>query len=210
MCSRRPRRISASCIDRSGSDAGAISSQRLKAKVPGALAYGTQHPNLEEEVEMRRFAGLHIIAVGCLVSLSALAAGDLTQQASIEVHVDLGAKGEHTHAFHPNNFTFETGKLYKLVIHNPSPDPHYFSSPGLAARVFTRKIQVMDKLGGDAKPVGEIKGLIREVEVYPGGTAEWFFVPVAAGTVEDLHCPVKAEDGKTHTQHGMVGTITIQ
>jgi uncharacterized cupredoxin-like copper-binding protein len=159
---------------------------------------------------MHRAVLFALAAFSGLCGTPALAAGDLTRQEPVEVRVDLGSKGTKDYLFSPNNFTFETGKLYKLVIHNPSPVPHYFSAPEFAAQVFTRKIQVMDKLGSEAKPLGEIKGAIREVEVYPGATVEWFFVPVATGTWDDLHCPIKAEDGKTHAQHGMVGTITIQ
>ena len=159
---------------------------------------------------MRHAVLFALAAFGSLCGTPALAAGDLTRQEPIEVRADLGGKGTKEYLFSPNNFAFETGKLYKLVIHNPSPAPHYFTAPEFATRVFTRKIQVMDKLGSEAKPLGEIKGTIREVEVYPGATVEWFFVPVATGTSDDLHCPIKAEDGKTHAQHGMVGAITIQ
>ena len=35
----------------------------------------------------------------------------------------------------PAGMTFETGKLYRLVLHNPSKTKHYFTSPGLADRV---------------------------------------------------------------------------
>jgi uncharacterized cupredoxin-like copper-binding protein len=162
------------------------------------------------EEAMRNIAVLALCTSIAFQSAPALAAGDLTRQDPVEVRVDLGGKGEHEHVFYPNAFTFETGKLIKLVIHNPSRDPHYFSSPELAARVFTRKVQVMDKLGPGSKPIGEIKGAIREIEVYPGGTVEWFFVPVATGTLDDLHCSIKGPDGATHAQHGMVGTITIR
>jgi uncharacterized cupredoxin-like copper-binding protein len=66
----------------------------------------------------------------------------------------------------------------------------------------------MDDLGKGAKAIGEIKGAIREVEVYPGGTTEWFFVPVATGTVE-MRCGIKDKDGKSHAENGMHGSITI-
>jgi len=66
----------------------------------------------------------------------------------------------------------------------------------------------MDDLGAGAKQIGEIKGAIREIEVYPGGTTEWWFVPVATGTVE-LGCGIKDKDGKSHAENGMHGTITI-
>ncbi len=70
----------------------------------------------------------------------------------------------------------------------------------------TRKVQVVDTGGTKA----EIKGVISEIEVYPGGTAEWWFVPVAAGNFSDLHCHIKDGDGRTHAQKGMTGTVTIR
>lgn len=138
------------------------------------------------------------------------AAGDLTQQTPEEVRVELGAKDSNEHRFHPSDLTFETGKLYRLVLHNPSKAKHYFTSLEFANRVYTRKVQVMDKSGADRKPLAEIKGAIREIEVYPGGTTEWWFVPVATGKLTDLHCHVKDDDGHTHEQKGMTGTITIK
>jgi hypothetical protein len=63
--------------------------------------------------------------------------------------------------FAPAGVAFETGKLYRLVLHNPSKVKHYFSSPGLADRVFTRKVEVKDASG--EKTIGEIKGAIREM-----------------------------------------------
>ena len=69
-------------------------------------------------------------------------------------------------------------------------------------------IEVRLDLGKGAKTIGEIKGAIREVEVYPGGTAEWWFVPVATGTAR-MSCNIKDKDGKTHDESGMHGTVTI-
>lgn len=133
------------------------------------------------------------------------AAGDLTRQDPIEVTVSLGnSNGDMV--FEPAKLTFETGKLYKLVLRNPSDKKHYFTSPGFASRIFTRKIQVIS----DGQRQAEIKGTIREVEVFPGGTTEWWFVPVATGTLTDLHCHVKDDDGHTHADKGMVGTIEIK
>jgi len=139
----------------------------------------------------------------------AFAGGDLSGQDPIEVRIDLGQDDTEQHRFHPDTLTFETGKLYKLVIHNPSNSKHYFMSTGLASSVYTRKVQVMDDIGDDRKAISEIKGSIREIEVVPGGTSEWWFVPVAAGTFTDLHCHIKEKDGETHAQKGMTGTIVI-
>ena len=70
--------------------------------------------------------------------------------------------------FVPDRIELETGRLYKLVLHNASPQKHYFSSDGLAGAVYTRKVQVLDQAGAT---LAEIKGAIREVEVYPGRQA---------------------------------------
>jgi uncharacterized cupredoxin-like copper-binding protein len=139
----------------------------------------------------------------------AFSAGDLSQQKPFEIRVELGTANNDL-VFLPNDLSFETGKLYKLVLHNPSTRPHYFTSPGFEARIYTRKVQVMTSPEADAKPLGEIKGAIREVEAHPGGTVEWWFVPVATGTLEDLRCTVKDPDGKTHAEKGMTGKIVIK
>jgi uncharacterized cupredoxin-like copper-binding protein len=134
-----------------------------------------------------------------------VAAGDLTRQTPVEVTVQLGSASNHM-VFTPNALTFETGKLYKLILTNPSPTKHYFTSYGLASKVFTRKVQV--KANGGS--VAEVKGVISEIEVFPGHTVEWWFVPIQTGSLADLHCHVKDEDGKTHAEKGMVGKINIQ
>ena len=95
--------------------------------------------------------------------------------------VDLGKPGEH--AFVPREIKFETGKLYKLILRNPSNDPHYFTSDAFSGMVFTRKVQVTQQREGKTVTLAEFKGAIREIEVYPGHAAEWWLVPVAAGRV---------------------------
>ena len=135
-------------------------------------------------------------------------AGDLSRQEPITVTVELGRPGQH--AFVPNRLRFETGKLYKLVLKNPSSDPHYFTSHAFTQHIFTRKVQVVLERDGKATTLAEFKGAIREVEVYPGYTAEWWFVPIATGRITDLRCGIAAPDGKTHAEHGMVGEIVIE
>jgi uncharacterized cupredoxin-like copper-binding protein len=154
---------------------------------------------------MRSVAAAIITIAG---SIHAEAAGDLSRQMPIEVTIDLGKLGEHV--FSPNQLKFETGKLYKLILRNPSIDPHYFTSHDFSQRIYTRKVQVTQTQDGKAVPLAEFKGAIREIEVYPGQTAEWWFVPVAAGRLTDLHCGVIGPDGKTHREHGMVGEIIIE
>jgi uncharacterized cupredoxin-like copper-binding protein len=156
---------------------------------------------------MRRhvIVGLTASFTGFAAVTAAFSAGNLAKQEPVEVRVQLGTKDGDLN-FVPDNLTFETGKLYKLVLTNPSKTKHYFTSLGLASRVYSRKVQVVDDGGTKA----EIKGAIREIEVYPGGTAEWWFVPVATGKLDDLQCNIKDKDGHTHAEKGMIGMITIK
>jgi uncharacterized cupredoxin-like copper-binding protein len=136
-----------------------------------------------------------------VAGLPVLAAGDLTKQDPIEVAVQLGDEQD-ARRFVPDRLTFETGKLYKLVLHNVSGEKHYFSSDRFARSVFTRKVQIN---GADGKPIAEVKGTIREIEVYPGQKAQWWFVPVQSGTFDDLRCTIAG-----HADAGMTGTIEIE
>jgi len=138
---------------------------------------------------------------------SAQSAGDLSRQTPIEVTVDLGKPGQHV--FVPREIKLETGKLYKLVLRNPSEDPHYFTSDAFSGMVYTRKVQVTQQRDGKSVTLAEFKGAIREIEVYPGHAAEWWLVPVAAGRVKDLRCGI-VKDGKTHAELGMLGEIVIE
>ncbi len=149
-----------------------------------------------------------LTATAVVASRSSLAAGDLTRQDPITVNVELG-RPDGRHAFEPNQLTFETGKLYRLVLRNVSQAPHYFTSNDFAARIFTRKVQVVQQIAGREVVLAEFKGTISEIEVYPGHAAEWWFVPVGAGRITDLRCGIRAPDGRTHAEHGMVGEIVI-
>jgi uncharacterized cupredoxin-like copper-binding protein len=148
-------------------------------------------------------------AAGALIgSAAGYAAGNLAGQQPIEVTVDLGKPGQH--AFIPNSIRLETGKLYKLILRNPSNDPHYFTSHGFSQLVYTRKVQVVQTRNDKPVTVAEIKGAIREIEVYPGHSAEWWFVPVATGRVSDLRCGIVGKEGKSHAELGMVGEIVVE
>ncbi|MGB1949814.1 MAG: plastocyanin/azurin family copper-binding protein [Marinobacter sp.] len=144
---------------------------------------------------------LTILFALCLtMALPAHAGGDLTRQTPNVVEVNLGSEtGEMV--FQPSKLEFETGKLYRLVLINNSPHPHYFSSVGLARSVFTRKAQTYAPNGDRT---AEIKGQIQEIEVFPGHRAEWWFVPVQTGEFNDLVCSVSG-----HEEAGMTGSIKI-
>ena len=156
---------------------------------------------------MRLLRSLSVLAA-LLATTTAQAAGNLAGQEPIVVTVELGRSG--AHAFVPNKLRFETGKLYKLVLNNPSNDPHYFTSHAFTQLIYTRKVQVVQDRDGKRTTLAEFKGAIREIEVYPGHIAEWWFVPVAAGRATDLRCGIVGADGKSHANHGMVGEIVIE
>lgn len=128
------------------------------------------------------------------------AAGDMTSQSPQSIHVSLG-DNKNRLRFYPDKFRFETGRLYKLVIKNTSKQKHYFSSEAMARAVFTRKVQVVDK---HKRTLVEVKGIINEIEVYPGHTAEWWFVPIKTLNTGALKCSIKG-----HTEAGMTGQISI-
>lgn len=129
------------------------------------------------------------------------AKGDLTTQTPFIKNIQLGNKNNALR-FYPDSLQFETGKLYKLVISNPSKQKHYFTAEAFADSVFTRKVQVISK---NKITLAEIKGTINEIEVYPGGVTQWWFVPIKTLNASQLHCSIKG-----HTQAGMVGKITIK
>ena len=135
------------------------------------------------------------------------AKGDLTRQKPIELEIFLKGKVGESHYYDPSILKFETGKLYKLKLINTSDSKHYFSSNKFTNSIFTRKVQIVK----NKKKVVEIKGKINEVEVFPGNTVEWWFVPIKTGEFKDLYCGVK--DKKTdisHSEMGMTGTIIIE
>jgi len=139
--------------------------------------------------------------ISLLIPITLYAAGDLTDQTPIELTVHLG-NAKDSLRFYPNALEFETGKLYKLIIKNPSKQKHYFTSEGLVRSVFTRKVQVVN---AENKTLVEVKGSISEIEVYPGQTAEWWFVPIKTLQESPLRCTIKG-----HSEAGMTGTISIK
>ncbi len=106
---------------------------------------------------MRRHTVVSVVACCAWLAsvIAAFPAGDLAKQKPVEVRIQLGTKDGDL-KFVPDSLTFETGKLYKLVLTNPSNKKHYFTSMGLASKVYTRKVQVVDGKG----TLAEIKGLI--------------------------------------------------
>ncbi len=132
----------------------------------------------------------------CLVGVCLPAAAETLAiaQPEIEVKVSLGTSTNEL-TFVPNQLEFVAGKRYKLVLNNPSPQKHYFTAKDFADASWTQKVE-SGKL--------EVKGAIHELELKPGGEAEWVLIPMKPGTYE-LHCPIPG-----HTEAGMIGQIAIR
>ncbi|WP_013324811.1 cupredoxin domain-containing protein [Gloeothece verrucosa] len=129
-----------------------------------------------------------LIVFSLMWQLPAKAASDVT-----EVKVSLGNNAGEL-KFFPDHFELVAGKKYKLLLDNPSPTKHYFTSKDFADASWTQKVE--------AGKV-EIKGAIHELELKPTAQAEWVFVPIKAGTYK-LHCSVAG-----HAEAGMTGDIVI-
>jgi uncharacterized cupredoxin-like copper-binding protein len=137
-------------------------------------------------------AGVSWLGLGS-TAIATTATNDLAKQPIVEVKVSLGTP-EGGLKFVPDRFEFKSGKRYKLILSNPSPMKHYFTAKDFADGIWSQKV--------DAGNV-EIKGAIHELEIRPGATADWVFVPVRSGNYE-LHCTIAG-----HTEAGMKGTIAI-
>jgi uncharacterized cupredoxin-like copper-binding protein len=119
--------------------------------------------------------------------------GAIASPNATEVKVSLGNSANEL-KFFPSTLAFEAGQRYKLILDNPSPQKHYFTAKDFADASWTQKVE--------AGKV-EVKGAVHEVELKPGGEAEWVFVPMKPGTYE-LHCSIPG-----HAEAGMTGEIVI-
>jgi uncharacterized cupredoxin-like copper-binding protein len=145
---------------------------------------------------------LVVAALGVLGAIpAAYAAGDLSRHNPQEIVLEMGSSGSKMY-FKPDHLEFETGKAYKLVLKNTDKIKHELASPEMVEKIFTRKIEVVDK---NDNMLAEIKGKVTEIEVGPGGTVEWFFVPVQTGKNLELNCEISG-----HKEAGMVGSVTIK
>jgi uncharacterized cupredoxin-like copper-binding protein len=138
-----------------------------------------------------------LLSLNFITATPAMAANlskDLLKQPATEIKVSLGNAANEL-KFEPNHLEFKAGKRYQLRLTNPSQMKHYFTAKDFADGIWTQKVQ--------AGKV-EIKGAIHELELKPGGEAEWVFVPLKSGTYS-LRCPIPG-----HTEAGMTGEIAIK
>ncbi|WP_414550326.1 multicopper oxidase domain-containing protein [Anabaena sp. CCY 0017] len=138
-----------------------------------------------------------LVCIGFGINERAIAANftdNLLKQPATEITISLGNSANEL-KFEPDHLEFEPGKRYLLRLHNPSQLKHYFTAKDFADGIWTQKVQ--------AGKV-EVKGAIHELELKPGGEAEWVFVPMKPGSY-NLHCSIQG-----HTEAGMSGEIAIR
>ena len=157
-----------------------------------------------------------IIAVAAVfASLAALAGTQAVgygKQKPLETVLELGTKSGEL-VITPGELKLQTGKLYKLIVNNPSDATHYLSVPEFGTAVRTSKI---DAQGGAVKRTGfqnpratlarfatNTSHKVQEIEVRPGATAVWYFTPVRTGSYK-FGCGIPA-----HAEAGMVSNIRV-
>jgi uncharacterized cupredoxin-like copper-binding protein len=145
---------------------------------------------------------LTMTTLAALVAVPAVfAAGDLSRDNPQEIVLEMGSSGSKMY-FKPDHLDLETGKAYKLVLKNTDKIKHEMEAHELVEKIFTRKVEVVDQ---NDNMIAEIKGKVTEIEVGPGGTVEWFFVPVQTGKNLEMDCAIEG-----HKAAGMFGTVTIK
>lgn len=153
--------------------------------------------------------------VAAYAGLAGAQVAELATQEPIEVIVQLGTKSGEL-AITPSELELQAGKVYRFVLNNPSNITHYLSVPRFGSTVQTDNINVQ---GGEVtrtgirRPPSPIRPRsvatstfsyeVNEIELRPGGMAQWTFTPVQAGSYK-LGCGVPA-----HAQAGMASNILV-
>jgi len=140
-------------------------------------------------------------SVALMLAPSAYADGDLTRANVQTVVMEMGTNGSVMY-LKPSHLKFKTGQAYNLVLKNVDKVKHEIESHEFVEKIFTRKVEIEDSKGG---LVAEIKGSIVEIEVGPGQSVQWFFVPVQTGADMEMVCALAG-----HKEAGMHGLITIE
>ena len=148
---------------------------------------------------MKRLLTTAAILAAAIAS-PALAEGDLSRANVITVNMEMGSNDDGMYLM-PDNYVFETGQAYNLVMTNVDEIKHELALNEMVERIFTRKIEVED---ADGNLVTEVKGSIWEAEVGPGQTVQWFFVPVQPMEAVEITCEIAG-----HYESGMFATAEI-
>lgn len=150
----------------------------------------------------------------CLVAGSALFAtlapqafaADPALGSAIEVKVQTGALPDKMFQFIPSTIEFKAGTLYKLVLNNPGPNRHSFSSKQFAASVKTLKVRTTAKgVVTEGEGANAATPDLQVIELPAQTQVEWWLIPQKSAEFTDLHCTVPG-----HEETGMGGTIVVK
>ncbi len=145
---------------------------------------------------------LKAAAATICLGLPAYAEGDLSTMNIIDVTIELGSNDDGMY-INPSITEFVTGQAYRMIITNVDDFKHEIALNGIGERIFTRKIQVDD---ADGNLVTEVKGTIREIEVGPGKTVDWYMVPVqTTDEPMEVTCEIPG-----HYESGMMVNMSIR
>ena len=200
-----PLALTAACSETSQQDRAVLeglvarTTKAMEDAARAAVQYNAMQKSLEAstaeaKAEAARAADVATEALMFARAADKSAAALSEAEPAVEVPVLLGSK-DGALEFQTSTLMFDTGKLYMLVLENPSNVTHGFSAIGFARAVWTDKLLMNG---------GEFTGPIHEFTVPPGGKVEWSFVPVQPGTY-DLECSVPG-----HVEAGMKGSVLIR
>ena len=145
---------------------------------------------------------LKAVSATICLGLPAYAEGDLSTMNIIDVTIELGSNDDGMY-IKPSITEFVTGQAYRMIITNVDDFKHEIALNGIGERIFTRKIQVED---ADGNLVTEVKGTIREIEVGPGKTVDWYMVPVqTTDEPMEVTCEIPG-----HYESGMMVNMSIR
>lgn len=150
----------------------------------------------------RRIMGLAVSgALATQVFAASPALGD-----AIEVKVQTGALPDKMFQFIPSTIEFKAGTLYKLVLNNPGPNRHSFSSKQFAGSVKTLQVRTTAKgVVSEGVSGNSVTPDLQVIELPPQTQVEWWLIPQKPAEFTDLHCTVPG-----HEETGMGGTIVVK
>ncbi|GAB2586424.1 cupredoxin domain-containing protein [Nitrincola alkalisediminis] len=147
----------------------------------------------------KKHIGVKSILAAIAISVSGMAwsAGDLTQRPERLEPIQLGKLTDTElldYFMEPKEYTFETGKSYRLKIQASGLKEYAFQAPKFFESIYIRKVEA----GGV-----EIKGVgLTELEFEDKGEAEIFFVPIRPGEFPFYI--------KGHEERGMTGVFKVE
>jgi len=117
----------------------------------------------------------------------------------IYLFVNMGT-AENELTVHPQEITLDKGKLYQLVVSNPSETIHVVAAPELVTAVKTAELSILGPRLNVAAPTTDLS---TGITLQPGQVIEWTFTPLGDG-IYKFGC-----DDPAHAAAGMHTMIRV-